>query len=168
MFRSKSSLPFLNSLPLVLADRGVQHLWGYGSARRAPCGHQPGQDCVWGRDPPRNWGVGTFRCPETFSWLRLQENKSSQQGNELQFCSHCHWLSCFRPIVTVVFAFFTLKKMIKINAASWAEGCAQRSLWRSSLWSVSHAQSHDSCLLCQDFTCQAAQPACPQPPSVWI
>lgn len=76
---------FKNSLSPLLTDRGVQHFWRYGSARRAPCGHQPGQDCVRGWEPPRHWGVGTFCCPETFSWLCIQKNQSSQQGTEQLF-----------------------------------------------------------------------------------
>lgn len=101
----------MNCLPPSSADCGVQHLWGDGSARRAPGGHQPGQDRAGGGDPPRHRGVGTFRGPETFPRLRLQEDKGSQQGIEQPFCDSSHWLYSSAAVVTVVFAFFQLAEL---------------------------------------------------------
>lgn len=63
-------------------ERGVQHLRRHRGPRWAPGRDQPGQDRPGGRDPSRHWGLGPLRAPKTLPRLRLQEDKSSQQGRQ--------------------------------------------------------------------------------------
>lgn len=80
--------------------------------------------------------------------------------------SRVRWLSCSLIMVFKLegwfFSWHTGPKPVSLwNTAGRAEGRTQRTVRRSGLRGVGHAQSHDSCLLCQDLTCQTAQPACP-------
>lgn len=177
-------------------DCGVQHLWRHRGARRASGGDQPGQDRLGGREPPHHWGLGTLCGPKTFPRLRLQEDKGSQQGTVLLFKPRAVRLrllllaegtgrhkGCFTQPASFLMiddlwkaggtmeyscSLPWLSCLFPLNAAGRAEGCTQGAVWRSGLRGVSHPENHDPCLLCQDLTCQAAQPACPQPASVWI